>query len=132
MKRLITFMLLLPLVASAQKMGGMEMDQAQMQQMMQKMQGLQNCMAKLDQTEMKAFQQKGMQINGEVKALCSAGKRDEAMERAITFSQEVASSKLMQEMKKCGDGMQSLISTFPKTLEQQSSGTDSKHICDSL
>ena len=128
MKKLTGFsVLLFPVIAIAQNYDGM--DEAQMQRMMQKAQEMQTCMANVDPAEMEAFQQKAAQMQSEVDALCAAGKRDEAMSRAMSFGHESASNKAMQAMKKCGEGMQHGL---PKVAVAGSDtpGAHTRHICD--
>ena len=126
---LLISLLLMPITASAQNMGGMT--EAQMQQLMQQAQSMQNCMANIDQTEMEAFQQKAEAMDAEVKALCAAGKRDAAMARAMAFGKETAQSSIMQDMKKCGEGMKNMLPNLPKTAHptDDTSGKP-RHICD--
>ena len=126
---LLISLLLMPITASAQNMGGMT--EAQMQQLMQQAQSMQNCMTNIDQTEMEAFQQKAEAMDAEVKALCAAGKRDAAMARAMAFGKETAQSSIMQDMKKCGEGMKNMLPNLPKTAHptDDTSGKP-RHICD--
>lgn len=126
-KPLLCCLLLLPVGLPAQNM---PMTEAQMQQMMQQAQSMQNCMAKIDQAEMEAFQQKAETMDAEVKALCAEGKRDEAMARAMTFGKETAQSTIMQDMKKCGEGMKNLMPNLPKTAQVTDHNGKSRHICD--
>ncbi|MBS4050526.1 MAG: hypothetical protein KGZ69_04920 [Methylomonas sp.] len=128
MKKPMAFcLLLLPVGATAQNM---PMTEAQMQQMMQQAQSMQNCMANIDQSEMEAFQHKAEAMDAEVKALCAEGKRDEAMARAMAFGKETAQSTLMQDMKKCGEGMKNLMPNLPKTAQAPDEGGKPRHICD--
>ena len=128
-KPLLISLLIIPFTASAQNMGGMT--EAQMQQLMQQAQTMQNCMANIDQTEMEAFQQKAEAMDAEVKALCAAGKRDAAMARAMDFGKDTAQSSIMQDMKKCGEGMKNMLPNLPKTARptDDTSGKP-RHICD--
>ncbi|MCQ8129726.1 hypothetical protein [Methylomonas rivi] len=128
-KRLLISLLLLPLAAPAQNMGRMPTE-AQMQQMMQQAQSMQNCMANIDEAEMEAFQQKAEAMDAEVKALCAAGKRDAAMARAMAFGKETAQSSIMQDMKKCGEGMKNMMPMLPKTAQAPAEGGKPRHICD--
>ena len=65
--------MLLPLFALAQSPQGM--NNPDMQKMMQKMQEMQACMEKVDQSELKSIEQRSQQIEAEVKSLCAGGKR---------------------------------------------------------
>lgn len=127
-KLLTTAMLLIPFCSLAQN--GMPMDDAQMQQMMQQAESMQNCMANIDEAEMQSFQQKAEAMDIEVKTLCAAGKRDAAMARAMAFGKEAAQSKIMQEMKNCGEGMKNMMPTLPKTAQAHDDSHAPKHICD--
>ncbi|MCK9608130.1 MAG: hypothetical protein M0R33_16930 [Methylomonas sp.] len=129
-KHLLVGLLLMPITASAQNMGGMPMTEAQMQQMMQQAKSMQNCMANIDQAEMEAFKQKAEALDSEVKALCAAGKRDAAMARALAFGKEAAQSNIMQDMKKCGEGMKNMMPMLPKTAQTTNASGSPKHICD--
>lgn len=129
-KILFASLLCLSTTVSAQNVGGMHMDTAQMQQMMQQMQNMQNCMANIDQAELDAFQQQAEAMDAEVKALCAAGKRDAAMARAMAFGKETANSQVMQDMKKCGEGMQEMMQNLPKTAQSQTGNGAPHHVCD--
>jgi hypothetical protein len=120
--------LLMPILVSAQNIPGV--DPQKMQAMMQKAQEMQACMQKVDQTEMKAFQQRVKQTGEEVKALCSAGKRAEALSKAMSFSKEIASSTTMQEMKKCGEIMKGFMPDFSEITRAYQDDGSKGHICD--
>jgi hypothetical protein len=129
MKQAVVFyMLLMPISVFAQDMGGM--NEGQMQQMMQRMQGMQTCMQNIDQAEMQAIEQRGKQMKAEVQALCAAGKRDEAMETAMAFGKEVASNKAMQEMRKCGEGMKNMLPKIAMDAQNDGGEKSRRHICD--
>jgi len=129
-KFMLISLLTLPIAASAQNFGGMQMDQAQMQQMMQQAQQMQQCMANIDQAELETFQQKAEEMDVEVKALCAAGKRDAAMARVMAFGKESMNSKVMQDMKKCGEGMINMMPNLPRTAQPHDEGAEPRHICD--
>ena len=84
-----------------------------MQKMMQQMQQAQACMAGVDQSELKKFEQRTNQMEASVKALCASGKRDEAQQEAIAFGREVASTPTMQKMQECGKMMQGAMPGMP-------------------
>ena len=129
-KFLIISLFTLPISASAQNFGGMQMNEAQMQQMMQQAQQMQECMANIDQAELEAFQQKAEEMDAEVKALCAAGKRDAAMARAMAFGKESMNNKVMQDMQKCGEGMKNMMPNLPRTAQPHDDRTEPRHICD--
>lgn len=128
-KQLLISLLLIPFAVPAQNMGGMPTE-AQMQQLMQQAQTMQNCMANIDEAEMAAFQQKAEAMDAEVKALCATGKRYAAMARAMAFGKETAQSSIMQDMKKCGEGMKNMLPMLPKTAQAPVEDGKPRHICD--
>lgn len=129
MKNTIYFVILLmPILVSAQNIPGG--DPQKMQAMMQKAQEMQACMQNVDQTEMKAFQQRVKQIGEEVKGLCTAGKRAEALNKAMSFSKEIASDTTMQKMKKCGEIMQGFMPDFSEITQAYQDDGSKGHICD--
>ncbi|MGR8935137.1 MAG: hypothetical protein ACU837_12220 [Gammaproteobacteria bacterium] len=126
----VIVMLCLPVAGFAQNPGAM-MNQEQMQQMLQQLQGMQTCMQNIDQDEMRAFEQRAKQMEGEVRALCDAGKRDEATAKALAFGKEALNNKTMQEMRKCGEGMKSMLPKIAVEAQDEAEGTAGKrHICD--
>lgn len=125
----VYFMLLLPIsVFAQQNMGGM--NEEQMQQMMQQLQGMQTCMQNIDQDEMKVFEQRAKQMETEVRALCAGGKRDEAMATALSFGKEALNNKAMQEMKKCGEGMKMMLPKIAIQTQTDEEEKPRRHICD--
>jgi hypothetical protein len=129
MKGLIASLLLIvPVVAGAQNY--QNMSEADMQKMMQQMQQAQACMASVDQSELKKFEQRTNQMEASVKALCASGKRDEAQQEAIAFGREVASTPAMQKMQECSKMMQGAMPGMPTPHDYAGSEGDTKHICE--
>jgi hypothetical protein len=122
--------LLLPAFAVAQGNGAPQMSQEQMQQMMQQMQGMQTCMQNIDQAALQALQQKGEQLNAEIKALCAAGQRDAAMAKAMAFGKETASDPVMKQMAQCGEGMKDMMPKLPGVTHTPDKNGKPRHICD--
>ncbi|MDX8126536.1 hypothetical protein QLH52_04535 [Methylomonas sp. OY6] len=127
---LITLLLLLPIAAAAENDAFKNMDKAQMQQVMQKMKAMQDCVKHIDKTDMQAFQAQAKQMTAEVERLCAAGKRDEAMARAMEFGKDVSANKAMQQMKQCGDGITEALPLLPDTTQGQNQAGSSRHVCD--
>ncbi|MCF6354438.1 MAG: hypothetical protein L3J26_04940 [Candidatus Polarisedimenticolaceae bacterium] len=80
-----------------------EIDKKEMQAMMAQMQKLQDCIQKIDHSEITAAEERARALGEEVKALCANGKRDQAQERAISFSKKLATIPALQELKRCGE-----------------------------
>jgi ABC-type phosphate transport system auxiliary subunit len=108
--------------------GNAGMTEEQMQQMMQNAEKMQECFAQMDQSAMQSLNAKGEKMRAEVEALCAAGKRDEAQSAAMNYGKEIAKSKEMQEMKKCGEMAQHMMQQMPHGPEGDFSGTG--HVCD--
>lgn len=125
---ILLVILFVPLTVFAQDYPGF--DSQQMQGMMQRAQEMQACMKNIDQTEMKALEQQGKQMQAEVKKLCVAGKRDQALNVAIAFSQKVLKSSAMQEMKKCGEKMMEMMPELSQFAKDYSNDNSEGHICD--
>lgn len=127
MKHLITTAAIL-MAAPAMAQAPQGMDQQDMQVIMQQMQEMQECMADIDTNELKALEQRSKQLEAEVKSLCSAGKREDAQDKAIDFSKEIMASSTMQTMKKCTANVASMVPQMnvPDMVEQ----LKEKHVCD--
>ena len=102
-----------------------QMNEQQMRQMMQNAQKMQECFADIDQSALEALEARGKKMEAEVKALCKAGKRDQAQQMALAYGREINASKDMQAMKKCGTMSTQMMQNSPFMA-----GNDSGHICD--
>ena len=102
------------------------MDPAQMQQMMENAQKMQACMSEVDQSAMEAMA-RDAQAFQQNKALCAAGKRDQAMSDAIAYGQQVNASPEMRKMQACRKYMEGMMPKIP-VLDSPTAG--GSHICD--
>lgn len=84
------------------------------------------CMQNIDQAELRRISDEAQRMDAEVKSLCAQGKRDKAMSAAMAFGKKMASSKVMQDMKKCGDTSRQMM---PPIATQHDKPTR-RHICD--
>ncbi len=103
-------------------------------QMMQQAKAAQECFAKIDQSNFEALEARGKGMESEIRALCSAGKRDEAMSIAIKYGKEFNASAEMQDIRKCSELMQYMMANMPKPympLGIDDDG-DSGHVCDGM
>jgi hypothetical protein len=125
--------LLFPVTAIAQNypgMGGGGMSEQDMQNMMQQAQEMQTCMQGIDQSRLKAFEQRAYKVEAEVKSLCASGKRDDAQQEAITFAQEVTSNPDIQKVRKCSEKMNGMMPQMPYMGQSSSTGESVGHVCD--
>ncbi len=117
--------LLLPTLAVAQNYQGMS--EQDMQKMMQQAQQMEACMQDIDQAKMRELEQRSYQLDAELKALCSSGKRSEAEAKALAFAQEMEQDTTVQKLKKCGELMQGMLPQMP-FMDQPTK--ESGHVCD--
>lgn len=117
-------------VSTAQAQG---FNEADMQNLMQVMQKMQECMAKVDQQELERLEEEGNKMEAELKALCEQGKRDKAQKKAIAFSKKIMKNPALIQMKECGEltkGMMPPGSEEP-TLDEEFDFTN-RHVCDDM
>lgn len=119
----LLFLLFLPLTAFAQQ----KMSPPDMQRMMQQAGKAQECMRNIDQSTLQSLSGKAQMMEKDIQRLCKAGKRGEAMQRALQFSKEIHGNKEMAKMRKCGEMMQGMMPKIgiPTTREMKE-----RHICD--
>ena len=110
--------------------GDTAMSEQQMQQMMKQAEEMQKCFGSLDQSVFAALESKGKVMEAEIKALCQAGKRDQAASSAMKFAKEIANSKELQSMKKCGAIARKMMAKMPMIAPENSER--SGHVCDHL
>lgn len=131
MKVFVTILFFLfPVVAAAQNHPGM--NEADLQNMMQRMQQMQECMEKIDPAEMKALEQRGDEFEAELNTLCAQGKRDEAQKKAIAYGKEMMENPAIKQMKECGELTRGMLP--PDQQESFDSDFDfdfsKRHVCD--
>ncbi|MES9991941.1 MAG: hypothetical protein ABW098_08310 [Candidatus Thiodiazotropha sp.] len=123
---------LMLLTQTAQAAPGM--NEQQMQQMMLNAEKAQKCFSKFKQEDFEELEAMGKKMESDIKALCAAGKRDEAMSTAMKYSKQMHSDPKMKEIRKCGELMQGATAGMPQaymppTEEEQEEGG---HICDDM
>lgn len=106
------------------------MTEEQMQQMMESAQKMQECMARIDQSAMDKLSVQSEKMQAEIEALCTAGKRDAAEDKAMKYGKEIAGSKVMQQMKKCGEMGQQMMQQMPMMPGAEGNASGMGHVCD--
>ncbi len=133
---IIALSLLLPTVTYAQEMPNMnQMDMTNMSQvdimnMMKNLQGMETCMQNIDENNMNALKIKAKQIEAEVDALCSAGKRSQAQDKAISYGKKMASDPTMQAMMKCIEPMKGMMKSVPMMPFDEAMENSDIYVCD--
>jgi hypothetical protein len=75
--------------------------EADMRQMMEAMQGMQACMAGVDQAAISRFQQQAQAAEAEMRRLCRAGQQAAAEARALQLGLQMASDPTIKTMQAC-------------------------------
>ena len=132
--RTITVLLMLSCFSTASTAGPGGMSEEQMQQMMQQAEKMQQCYGNIDQSAFKQLEAKGKAMEAEIKALCAAGKRDEAMSTAMKYGMEMQNDPQLQQMRKCGEMMKDMMAGMPQPYIPNMPVEDDKdsHICDDM
>lgn len=106
--------------------------QAEMQRMMAAMQAMQQCMAGLDEDSLQRLGTRGEQMDGEIKVLCAAGKRDEAQRKAVAFGAEFMSDPSARTMQVCAERLaEQMESEMMPSMRFMDLDDDSDtHVCD--
>jgi hypothetical protein len=128
MRNIFPVVMLASMSMAVQAGGGMS--EEQMQQMMEQAQKMQECMARIDQSGMDTLTAKAEAMEKEVKALCDAGKRDQAQKVAIQYGKEFNAAPEMQELQKCSEMAQGMIQQMPMTDLQED--LENRHVCDDM
>ena len=124
----ILVVLLAPAGALAQNPGAM--NQGNMQNMMQVMQQVQECMAGIDEAKLQELQVKSEKMSREIDSLCSQGQRDKSQKTAITFGREIASDPTLKQMQKCGEMAQGALPMMGEVKTYDEKEYAGKHVCD--
>lgn len=127
MRTVIFFMIVIfPATLAAQNYPSL--NQGDMQNMMQKMQAMQQCMESIDQSQLDKLQSLSEKFKQEVEGLCAEGKRDKAQARAMDFAKEISSNPSMKKMQECSKLAQGAIPNMPEVFEEKD--YSQHHICD--
>ncbi len=108
-------------------------NESDMQNMMRKTEQAQACFAKLDPSTFKELENKGKAMKQEIDGLCSAGKRGQALKKAMQFAKEFNNLPEFQEMQKCTEIMEGMMGFVDiPDLEREFEREDNLHICDDI
>ena len=113
--------------------GPQGMDEQQMQQMMQQAEAMQKCFENIDPSAYENLEAKGKQMESDIKALCAAGKRDEAMSKAMKYGMEINNDPQLKEIRKCSEMMKGMMANMPQPYIPPTTDENSdEHICDGM
>ena len=123
----IILCLVFPVIATAQNQG---INGGDMQQMMQLMQKMQQCMAEVDQAELEALGKQSDKVAGALEVLCKKGERKKAQKKAIAYSKKLMKNPALVQMKKCGEITKGMVpENLMPSLEDQFDFSN-RHVCD--
>lgn len=123
--------LLFPVAAAAQNPNMQGVD---MQKLMQAMQEMQQCMAKVDKEELRKLEQESDEMEMELRKLCEEGKRDKAQDKAIKYSKKIMKNPALVQMKECGEITKGLMpeGSMPEQEEEFDFDPSKGHVCDDM
>lgn len=106
----------------------------QMHEMMQQAEAAQKCFENVDQSKFEQMQMEVTQMQSELKSMCDAGKRSEAMSAAKKYQKKYDNDADIKQMKKCADMMKGMMANMPAMpgLDLPTEADKDKHICDVL
>lgn len=132
MKKIVTIILivLLPAVVFAQDF--QNMSEQDMQKMMEQAQKMQACMEQVDQSQLAGLEQRSKEFEAELKALCDAGKRDKAQQKAMEYGKEMMDNPALKQMRKCGEMAEGMMTKMMPQMEivEEDFDYSTKHVCD--
>lgn len=126
--KVIALSLLLPAIAIAQEMPSM--NQADIENMMNNLQGMETCMQSIDKNKLDELKRGAERVESEVDALCRAGKRSQAQAMAVSYGKEMANDPTMQAMMKCIEPMKGMMKSVPMMPFDEVMENSDAHVCD--
>tara|TARA_R110000787_G_scaffold126191_3_gene237429 strand:+ start:1843 stop:2232 length:390 start_codon:yes stop_codon:yes gene_type:complete len=129
MKRTLSKILSVVLAGSALTVSLMaqsypQISEADMQELMKHAQTMQACMANVDQAQLQALEQRGLQMESEIKSMCTNGQRDAAQQKAKTFAMEIAQSPVLRDTEHCSELAATVTQLIPYA------DVSGYHVCD--
>ncbi|HIC44046.1 MAG TPA: hypothetical protein EYO73_07060 [Sulfurimonas sp.] len=118
MIKIVTPLLLLSSLAYCQDMKNLE-------DMMQDMQKMQICMAKVDFHSLEGLQEHAFNIQKEVEQMCQQGQRDKAQSKAISFSKEIMNFPAVLQLKQCSKG-----TAMESIMQMSKHDFENHHVCE--
>lgn len=88
-------------------------DPAAMERMMKEAEAAQQCMAGIDRAKLEALEQRGRKMSNEIERLCEAGKKDEALKKALAFGREMRDDATVKKLRECSKGMTEMMQGMP-------------------
>jgi len=131
MRKIILNLLVLPFIVAASLAAAQNTLNGQdMNKIMEQAQKAQACMQSIDQSKLEEIKQGSEKMETEIRALCDSGKRDEAQDKAIDYSQKMMKSEAILKMRECTELMRGMLPEMPfDNFEEKMA---SSNVCDEL
>ncbi len=125
MKKIFSSLLLSSLILIAQEMP--QMKGQNMEKMMQEMQKMQTCMAKINFNSLATLQEEAERVQKNIDEMCKQGKRNKAQTTAIDFSHKVMNYHAVVQLKQCSKGtaMEGMMQISEQNFKEH-------HVCDGV
>ena len=91
----------------------MMQDPAAMERMMREAEAASKCMEGIDEKQLKALERRGQKMSDEIEQLCAAGKKDEALKKALAYSREMRDDATIKKLRECSKGMTEMMEGMP-------------------
>lgn len=124
----IALSLLLPAIAFAQEVP--TMNQTDIENMMNNLQGMETCMQSIDKNKLDELKSGAERVESEVDAMCRAGKRSQAQARAVSYGKKMANDPTMQAMMECVEPMKGMMKSVPMMPFDEVMENSDAHVCD--
>lgn len=106
------------------------MSDEEIRQMREAAQKMQQCFKDIDQKALDKLEQEGKQVETQIKALCAAGKEDEARTAAVAYAKQVNASGDVRQMRKCGMMAGGMAGGMTEKLDMPEEKEQYKDICE--
>ena len=117
---IIGLLFLVPVLTLAQDGLPWSSEGGDMQEMMEKLQQVQSCMANIDPTKLQQLEQRSKALQSKIVGLCAAGKRKQAQSAALKLATELVQDRTMSRLKRCAEEItEELPGSFLQALEER-------------
>jgi hypothetical protein len=100
--------------------------------MIQAIQKMQQCMATIDQGELKKLEQKAEEIDTELRDLCGQGERGQAQAEAVKFSKKMKHNPVLIQMNECSEITKGFVPEGTMKKRGELFDPSNGHVCDGM
>ena len=125
----LSILILLLVSPTTQAVNMPPVDTTKMQNIMLKMNQMQNCLSAIDPEKFNQAEQAMIQAHVTITRFCQQKKRDLAQQEAIRFTQFLQQSETLKEIERCNQPMRGVRPSMP-LMEQTSAILAKQNICD--